>query len=262
MRGRRWTVAREVARELREREGSNLVAVGVYGSVARGEDRRFSDLDLLVVTRRRRRGIRHGIREGVLVTVHQVTPAEARREVTEGPWLNGPLSGWRETRALYDPAGLIARLRTIARRPYPEALRESARRDLIETLEEYGKVRNAIASGDLEEARQMVVWFTEHAAGTILDLEARVPRVHGRYFVEARKVGRTGRAIWRLRFDARTIGAISRLTDLVWAGLLERAGARGIRIPGLERWPDGIPVAGSARAARSPGRAKRSRRMR
>ena len=80
----RMRLAKAIARELRQRERSNLVAFGVFGSVARGEDRTFSDLDLLVVTRRRRRGIRHEIRDGVLVTVHQVTPAEARREVTEG----------------------------------------------------------------------------------------------------------------------------------------------------------------------------------
>ena len=242
MQGRRLAIAKAIARELREREGSNLVAVGVYGSVARGEDRRFSDLDLLVVTRRRRRGIRHGLRDGVLVTIHQVTPEEARREVTEGPWLNGPRSGWRETQALYDPARLIAGLRAIARRPSIEAFRESARRDLVETLEDYGKVKNAIASGEFEDAREMVVWFTGSAAGALLDMEARVPRVHGRYFMEVRRLGRVGTNIWRLRYDARTIGAIARLTDLVWAGLLERAGIRGIRIPGLDRWPDGARV--------------------
>ena len=249
----RMRLAKAIARELRQRERSNLVAVGVFGSVARGEDRTFSDLDLLVVTRRRRRGIRHEIRDGVLVTVHQVTPAEARREVTEGPWLNGPLSGWRGTRALYDPARLIARLRGIARRPSREAFRESARRDLIETLEEYGKVKNAIASGDLEEARSMVVWFTECAAGALLDIAAHVPRVYGRYFLEACQLGKVGHDMWGLRFDARTIGEIDRLSEVVWAGLLKRAGASGIRLPGLDRWPGGTRFTQSARGGPSRG---------
>src|SRR5437867_545926 len=155
MQGRRWSVARAIARELRDREGSNLVAVGVFGSVARGEDRAFSDLDLLVITRRRRARIHHTIRDGILVTVHQLTPAEARVEVLQGPWLNDALGGWRSTLALHDPTRIIGRLRDLARRPTAAQFRRSAARALIETLEDYGKLRNAIEAGDLEEAREM-----------------------------------------------------------------------------------------------------------
>ncbi len=227
----RKRLARTIARELRERERSNLVAVGVFGSVARGEDRAFSDVDLLVITRKVRRGIRSSIREGVFVSIHQLTPGDARREATEGPWLNGPLTGWRETRALYDPAGFIARTRALALRPTAAAFRESARRDLIATVEDYGKVRNAVAAGDLEEAREMALWFTGSAMGSLLDIEGRVPRIHRREFQEVRRLGGVGRDVWRLRYDARTLAEIDRLSRRVWTGLLARARKRGVRIP-------------------------------
>src|SRR2546425_9569616 len=146
-------LARRIARELRERERRNLVAVGVYGSTARGDDREFSDLDLVVVVRRKRAWIRHGIRDGVLVTFHQQTPTEARNEVMgPGPWLNGPLAGWRDTRALDDPTRLIARLRTRARRPTASQWRESPKAGLAAPLQDYGRARDALRARDLEGA--------------------------------------------------------------------------------------------------------------
>src|SRR3989442_13319716 len=91
---RRIELAKAMAADLRKREGRNLVAVGVYGSVARAEERRHSDVDLLVVVHRKRRGIRHAVHPGILVTILQQTPVESREEaIGPNPGMNDPPAG-------------------------------------------------------------------------------------------------------------------------------------------------------------------------
>src|SRR5712692_2560192 len=158
---KRLELAKTMAAELRRREGKNLVAVGVYGSVARGEERRHSDVDLLVVVRRKRRWIQHRIQDGILVTVLQQTPAEARDEVTGShPGMNAALGGWRSMRPLFDPTGLLGRLRSQAHRPTVRQARGAARLHFLETYEDLGKLWNAIEAGDADEAREMAIWFS------------------------------------------------------------------------------------------------------
>src|SRR3990172_439504 len=209
--GPHWEVAAAVTESLRRREKRNLLAVGVFGSVARGEVRRFSDLDLLVVVRKKNTRLRPAMLRGVLVTYHHLTAEEAREEVT----------------------GLLRRLKLRAARPRARQFNESARRDLLETYEDLGKLRNAIADGDKEEAREMALWFTGAAAGSLLDLERHVTRTGRRMFIEARRYGSVGRAIWGLRYEELSLARTSALAERVWRGLLARARDRWLRIPGL-----------------------------
>src|SRR5204862_7875179 len=79
---RRLALAKSITADLRGREGRNLLAVGVYGSVARGEERRHSDIDLLVVVRRKSPRIHHEVRDRIVATILQQTVEDAKSEVT------------------------------------------------------------------------------------------------------------------------------------------------------------------------------------
>ncbi len=229
-------LARTVTADFRAREGRNLVAVGVYGSVARGEERRHSDVDMLVVVRRKRRPIVHEVRDGVVLTVLQQTPDEARAEVTGSRGdINAALGGWTSLQPLHDPTGLLRRLRTRARHPTVRQFQEASRWALLEAYEDVGKLWNAVEAHDQDEAREMSIWFSTAAAGALFDLHRHVLKTGRRAFVEVRRYGRLGTAIRRLRYDRLSLSQMKRFSEFVWRRLLDRAAANGVRLPPLFR---------------------------
>jgi predicted nucleotidyltransferase len=232
----RLALAKAIAADLRKREGRNLVAVGVYGSVARREERQHSDIDMLVVVRQKRVRIRHSLRSGVLATILQETPEEARNEVRGAyPGLNDALGGWRSLRPICDPSGLLRRLRDEAKGPSVVAFRKSAQIHFFETFEDLGKLWNAIAAHDAEESREMAIWFSGAAMGTLFDLEGRVLMTGRQAFVELRRYGRIGAAIRRLRYASPSLPEMQRLSEFIWKRLLDRAKAKGLRLPPFPR---------------------------
>src|SRR3972149_2345855 len=152
-------LAQTVTQGLRRQEGGNLVAVGVYGSVAAGRERPSSDLDLFVVVRKHRPRLRFHVREGVLVALNVRTREEARADaVTPRSSLPEALSGWRSMRPLYDPSGFLRALRTRALRTPASRFRESAREGFLQAYEDLGKLRTAGHSRDREGWREVAIW--------------------------------------------------------------------------------------------------------
>lgn len=230
----RPTLAKAITVELRAKEGRNLMAVAVYGSVAQRAERKHSDMDLLLIVRRKRHALRAAIEQGVLVTFLPMTPEEAKGEVA-GAHENLPeaLSGWRSMRPLYDPTGLIRKLKVRARRPTASQFRESARLALLATFEDYGKLRNAIEEGDAEEAREMAIWFTGGAVTILFCLDRHVPATGRRLFADVRRRGRLGNAICSLRYEELPIAKADRLSRAIWKHLLLRARRQRIAVSGM-----------------------------
>jgi predicted nucleotidyltransferase len=216
--------------------------MGVFGSVGRGDDRPGSDIDMLLVTRdgvrpSPSRSVEHPksrIIEGIPVTFLQWTPEQARDEVMGSRKdLNVALAGWRSLRPLHDPDRFLARLRARSFHPTPTQWRRAARRALLETFEDLGKLRNAVEAEDLDELREMAIWYTDGAMGALFDLNRFVLPTGRRAFIEALRFGGTGRAIRRLRYENESPGAAGRLADSIWSDLMRRAHRQGIRMPPL-----------------------------
>src|SRR2546430_11452420 len=145
----RLELARAVTAELRRREGRNLLGVGLYGSVSRGEDRAHSDIDLVLLGRSGKTGLQMLVRYGVLVSLLRLTQDEAADEVRGYSWtLPEALSGWRSVQELYDPGGLLRSLRERSLRPRAHQVREAARGGFLRALQGYRKLAHALEAGD------------------------------------------------------------------------------------------------------------------
>jgi Nucleotidyltransferase domain len=110
----RWTVAEQVAQAACRRFPAEVLAVGVHGSLAHGDDTDTSDVDLVVVTYRPDTGPRPSTRrvDGVLVDLGVVSADEylqhARTLSTSWPLL---ADRYVTTRPMHDPTDWLRRLR-------------------------------------------------------------------------------------------------------------------------------------------------------
>ncbi len=220
----RLALAKRLSARLRREEGANLVAVGLYGSVAYGRERTHSDVDLLVMVRHASGRPRARVRGGFLVTFNEMTPEGAWDEVSgASPKLAEILSGWRAMRPLYDPAGALLRCIDRAARVPPAQFRRAAREGLFETYEDLGKILDAVDSRDRVKLREMAIWFTGGAAQVLCLLEPHAIPTGEELFVEVQRLGRTGRDIAALRYGNPSVAESSRLAETIWASLRREA---------------------------------------
>ena len=104
----RWLVADQIADAVRERYAKDVLAIGVYGSMAHGDDTDTSDVGLIVATHRPGTGPRPSARrlDGVLVDLGVVGSGEylTHARTLSMSW---PLAADRyvTTKALFDPDG-------------------------------------------------------------------------------------------------------------------------------------------------------------
>src|SRR5207244_12080760 len=100
VRSRRLEIAEVEADRLRKRLGRNLVGIGVFGSVGRGDDRTGSDIDLVVVAQSQVK-IKSRVVSGIPVTFLPLSPEWAREAVSScRKDLIVLLGGWRSLKTV------------------------------------------------------------------------------------------------------------------------------------------------------------------
>ena len=156
----RVELARELTAVLLRRHGTDaIVAVGVHGSVARGDDGDESDLDLAVITARPEvevpdRFLRH---RGTVVDLGAITADAYLEEAGHiGPAWPLAADQYVNHLALHDPGEFFHKLRHVheaaVEQSPPEAFRAAAGYDLVQLVSWEGKARDAELAGDLAVA--------------------------------------------------------------------------------------------------------------
>lgn len=149
-RTQRMTIAHEIAERVKERFHPQVVAIGLYGSLAREEDGPYSDIELFGVLRADQYEQRYewctaAWKAEVDLYGKQTLREQAAR--VDGRW---PLthSAFQAVLPLYDPEHFFAEIRTIAQASSEPLFREAIENLLVDDVFEcIGKIRNAQALG-------------------------------------------------------------------------------------------------------------------
>jgi hypothetical protein len=156
----RVELARELSGRLLRRHGEGaIVAVGLHGPVARGDDGDESDLDVAVVTAGPEvevadRFLRY---RGMVVDLGAIGADDYLEEAGHvGPAWPLAADQYVNQVALHDPGGFFHKLRHVheaaVEQAGPEAFRAAAGYDLVQLLSWEAKARGAELAGDLQGA--------------------------------------------------------------------------------------------------------------
>ena len=142
----RMAIAHEIAERLKERFHQEMVAIGLYGSLAREDDGPYSDIEMFGVMRANQYERRYEWCTAAWKAEVDLFGKQTIREQAEhvdGRW---PLthSAFQTVLPLYDPEDFFAKIRTIAQGS-PEPLFRVAIENLLvdDVFECSGKIRNA-----------------------------------------------------------------------------------------------------------------------
>src|SRR2546427_5764474 len=145
-RGRRRRLAKDLADRV-ARSRKDVVAVVLFGSVARGDDGPDSDVEMTAVVRRGGHEAQRFVLGGVLFNVYWSSAAGVRRHMLEADG-DATRHGFLDGIALYDPHGWFARLRREVANLPASFYRQSAEDALHQMYEYVCKARNAKRRGD------------------------------------------------------------------------------------------------------------------
>ncbi len=239
---------RKLAQEVAKRAclfRPDVLAVGIYGSVARDEDGPYSDLELLCVLGKPGEDFTsewlgepgkvevNFISEDVLFT--QATEVDGAWPLTHGAYVY--------IRPLHDPTGLLVRLRqavlSVPNQAFIRAMRALIVEDLVELV---GKVRNAQHLGAHEEIPFLAVNLAFHGALLVGLANRHLYRSASKMLAESLGLGAQPPGYARLcaRVLAGNLAetaAVARETEEFWQGVEEWCRKHGIDLYKPRRIP-------------------------
>ena len=170
-RARRRKLVNDLALKIR-RTRPDVRSVILFGSVARGDDLSDSDVDLTVIAKRGPWEPQRFVLGGVLFNVYWKSWQSMLRDMLE---LRGDATrhGFLDGVALYDPEGLLPKLRKLVASLPESFVRASATEALHEMYEYVCKVRNAWRSRDRANLEYAARITATHATTVVALLNHR-----------------------------------------------------------------------------------------
>lgn len=165
----RFQTCQEIASRLQELYGEKVLAIGVYGSVSRGTDGPFSDIEMLCVLDESGEETDFSyewsagpwkaevnvLSAGVILST--AATVEGEWPLTHSPFFS-PLS-------LYDPKGFFAELKKVAESPTTQDFTNAINEVLVGEMYEFiGKLRNISVNGPNTYLPYLTMQFAKYGA--------------------------------------------------------------------------------------------------
>ncbi|MGC5772485.1 ANT(4')-I family aminoglycoside nucleotidyltransferase [Paenibacillus pabuli] len=168
-RNERIQTCNEIASRLHEVYGEKILAIGVYGSVSRGTDGPFSDIEMFCVLCESSESVEFSYewsagpwKAEVNVCSEDVLLETASTVEGEWPLTHGPFFSQL---SLYDPKGFFPKLKEVAESPTIEDFRHAINEVLVGEMYEFvGKLRNVSLSGPHTYLPYLAVEFAQYGA--------------------------------------------------------------------------------------------------
>ena len=159
----------EIADRLQEVYGEQIIAIGVYGSVSRGTDGPYSDIEMFCVLKDADDEVDFSYEwssgpwkaevnvRSASVVLNDAATVEGDWPLTHGPFFS-PLS-------LYDPDGFFSKLKEAAHSPSSVDFSNSINEVLVGEMYEFiGKLRNANRTGTQSYLPYLAMQFAKYGA--------------------------------------------------------------------------------------------------
>ncbi|MED4570518.1 ANT(4')-I family aminoglycoside nucleotidyltransferase [Brevibacillus agri] len=168
-RNERLQTCQEIAARLHEVYGAKILAIGVYGSVARGTDGPFSDIEMFCVLEDSDEDVdfSHEWSAGPWKAEVNVLSANVLLHMAATVDEGWPLShgAFFAPLALYDPKDFFPALKKAAQSPTQEAFTEAINGVLVGEMYEFiGKLRNAHLNGPHTYLPYLAMQFAQYGA--------------------------------------------------------------------------------------------------
>jgi len=230
---RRIEIAKEISEIIVQKYGNEVLLIGVYGSVARGEDVTYSDIDMYVITRSLTFQ-RYFVYKGIPVTIHFKT----KRKVLK--LIGNVTSTWPAEvyqylcpKILYGSEALLEEFRQVLERIPEESFWKAASTALIELFENVGKVRNACIEKNLGrciEAVWNVVWHADMFVALVNKKFFKKPGFRGlEEVMEFRKIPENYCELMKTLWISREFKELEKASMKLWGNCVKLAKEEGIK---------------------------------
>jgi len=244
-RAARLRMVDKIVHDLHATHGDQIIAIGLYGSLAKGTDGPFSDIELFCVLRGNEIDYSHGWVYGVNkaeVNIYSEEVVQGRALRVDERW-SLRQGKFMHCRILYGEPAFFANLRQLVLSPPPEAFKAVMREMVVgEFYEWIGKLRNARSRGHTAYIPLLACHFVEFGA-QLLGMAQRVCYTTGAKMLEEslqlnhRPDGYDELCMLVMQGQLNNTDQVASAIERCWAGLGNWAVANGIEMDEYNRWP-------------------------